>query len=53
MLSYSNMQNKNKKIFIIVFFTFLAITIGIVAHMASKTNGPWNKKKQLDRVIER
>lgn len=47
------MENKNKKIFIICFFVFLLITIGIVANMASMTNGPWNKKKQLDRVIER
>jgi hypothetical protein len=47
------MMNKNRKIFIICFFLFLAIVIGIVINMANQTTAPWNKKKQLDRVIER
>jgi hypothetical protein len=31
----------------------LAIVIALVINMANQTTAPWNKKKQLDRVIER
>ena len=46
-------MNRNRKIFIACFLIFLATVIGIVVHMASQTSAPWNKKKQLDRVISR
>jgi hypothetical protein len=46
-------MNKNRKIFIVAFFVFLAIVIALVINMASQTTAPWNKKKQLDRVIKR
>ncbi|MES2797114.1 MAG: hypothetical protein V4683_14180 [Bacteroidota bacterium] len=46
-------MNKNRKIFIICFFLFLAIVIALVINMANQTTAPWNKKKQLDRVISR
>jgi hypothetical protein len=46
-------MNRNRKIFIVAFLLFLAIIIGIVVNMANQTTAPWNKKKQLDRVISR
>ncbi len=46
-------MDKNRKIFKIIFWIFLLGVIAMVAHMASQTTAPWNKKKQLDRVITR
>lgn len=43
-------NQKNKKIFIAVFFVFLAIVIGVTIDMASRTTAPWNKKKQIIRA---
>jgi hypothetical protein len=45
------MENKNRKIFKIIFFVFLAIVLFVLYDMASQTTAPWNKKKQLERAL--
>lgn len=44
-------QNKGRKIFRIVFLVFLAVVIFLLIDMARHTTAPWNKKKQIERVI--
>ena len=43
--------NKGRKIFRIVFIIFLTAVILLLIDMARNTTAPWNKKKQIERVI--
>jgi len=43
-------QNKNKKIFIIAFFLFLATVLFLLYDMARHTTAPWNKTKSIERI---
>ena len=43
--------NKNRKIFIIVFISFVALFAYISYDMSSRTTAPWNKPKQLNRAL--
>jgi phage-related protein len=45
------MNKRNRNIFRVVFFLFLAIVIYVLYDMARQTTAPWNKKKQLERAI--
>jgi hypothetical protein len=44
-------SNKNRKIFIIVFISFVALFAYISYDMSSRTTAPWNKPKQLKRAL--
>ncbi|GHB78716.1 hypothetical protein [Persicitalea jodogahamensis] len=44
-------QNKNRRIFIVVFIVFTLIVAILALDMASRTTGPWNRPKQLNRVL--
>jgi hypothetical protein len=44
-------QNKNRRIFIIVFLLFVALFAYISYDMSSRTTAPWNKPKQLNRAL--
>ena len=44
-------MNRNRRIFITVFLTFLLIVILITIDMARRTTAPWNKRKQVERAI--
>jgi hypothetical protein len=44
-------MNRNRRIFIIVFFVFLAGVLLVLFDMASRTTAPWNRKKQITRAI--
>ena len=43
--------NKNRRIFIVVFIVFTLIVAILALDMASRTTGPWNRPKQLNRVL--
>ncbi|MFT5885144.1 MAG: hypothetical protein ACI9IP_001604 [Arcticibacterium sp.] len=43
---------KKKNLFKIVFLAFIALVLLLLADMARKTTAPWNKKKQIERVVE-
>ena len=43
--------SKNRRIFIVVFIVFTLIVSILALDMASRTTGPWNRPKQLDRVL--
>jgi len=43
--------NRNRKIFIVVFFVFTAVAIFLAIDMGRRTTAPWNKKKQILRAI--
>jgi hypothetical protein len=43
--------NRNRRIFIIVFFVFTAAAILLAIDMGRRTTAPWNKKKQILRAI--
>ncbi len=43
--------NKNRRIFIVVFIVFTLIVALLALDMASRTTGPWNRPKQLNRVL--
>ncbi|MGR3811738.1 hypothetical protein [Jiulongibacter sp. NS-SX5] len=42
---------KKNNIFKIAFVLFLAIVLYVLYDMSSQTTGPWNKDKQLERVL--
>jgi hypothetical protein len=44
-------QNRNRRIFIIVFIVFTFIVALLAVDMASRTTAPWNKRKQLERAL--
>ena len=44
-------SNKNRRIFIIVFVSFVALFAYISYDMSSRTTAPWNKPKQLNRAL--
>lgn len=44
-------QNRNRKIFIIVFIAFVSLFLYISYDMSSRTTAPWNKPKQLKRAM--
>jgi hypothetical protein len=44
-------QNRNRRIFIIVFILFVALFAYISYDMSSRTTAPWNKPKQLNRAL--
>jgi hypothetical protein len=44
-------MNRNRKIFIVVFFVFLAGVFLVLFDMARRTTAPWNRKKQIVRAI--
>lgn len=43
--------NRNRRIFIVVFILFVSLFVYISYDMASRTTAPWNKPKQLNRVL--
>jgi len=43
--------NKNRRVFIVVFIVFILIVAMLALDMASRTTGPWNRPKQLNRVL--
>lgn len=43
-------NQRNKRIFFIVFFVFVAVVIALTVDMARRTTAPWNKKKQVIRA---
>ncbi len=45
------MENKNRWLFKIIFFVFLAIVLLVLFDMARQTTAPWNKKKQIERAL--
>ncbi|QRR03696.1 hypothetical protein [Dyadobacter sandarakinus] len=44
-------SNRNRKIFIIVFISFVALFAYISYDMSSRTTAPWNRPKQLNRAL--
>ncbi|WP_025763468.1 hypothetical protein [Dyadobacter tibetensis] len=46
-----NKGSRNRRIFIIVFLGFVALFAYISYDMAQRTTAPWNRKKQLNRVL--
>jgi hypothetical protein len=43
--------NKNRRVFIVVFIVFILIVSILALDMASRTTGPWNRPKQLNRAL--
>ena len=43
--------NKNRKIFIVVLISFVALFAYISYDMSSRTTAPWNRPKQLNRAL--
>ncbi len=43
--------NKNRRIFVVVSIVFTLIVAILALDMASRTTGPWNRPKQLNRVL--
>ncbi|REA56985.1 hypothetical protein DSL64_25370 [Dyadobacter luteus] len=44
-------QNRNRRIFIVVFIAFVSLFLYISYDMSSRTTAPWNKPKQLKRAM--
>ncbi|MCY7351121.1 MAG: hypothetical protein LH606_10690 [Cytophagaceae bacterium] len=44
-------MNRQKKIFLIVALLFTLVVALFTIDMARRTTAPWNKKKQVDRVL--
>ena len=44
-------MKRNRRLFIIVFLTFLFVVILITIDMARRTTAPWNRRKQVERVL--
>lgn len=44
-------QNRNRKVFIVVFILFTLVIAFFAIDMASRTTAPWNKPKQLNRAL--
>lgn len=44
-------MTRQKKIFILVAVLFTLVVALFALDMARRTTAPWNKKKQLDRVV--
>lgn len=44
-------MNRNRRIFVIIFITFLLVVILITIDMARRTTAPWNRRKQLERAL--
>ena len=44
-------NKRNRTIFRIIFFAFLAIVIYFLYDLSRQTTAPWNKKKQLERAL--
>lgn len=44
-------QNRNRRIFVIVFIVFTLAVAIFAIDMASRTTAPWNKRKQLERAL--
>jgi hypothetical protein len=48
----SQNPQRNRRIFIIAFFVFLAVVVAITIDMARQTTAPWNKKKEVMRAFD-
>jgi hypothetical protein len=44
---------KNNKLFKIILILFVVAVIIVLIDMARQTTAPWNKKKQLERAIQK
>ncbi len=44
-------MNRQKKIFLLVALLFTLVVVFFAIDMARRTTAPWNKKKQIDRVL--
>lgn len=44
-------QNRNRRVFILVFLVFVLVVVIFAIDMASRTTAPWNKRKQLERAL--
>lgn len=44
-------MNRQKKIFLLVSLIFTLIVVLFAIDMARRTTAPWNKKRQVDRVL--
>lgn len=44
-------MKRNRRVFIIVFLTFLFVVILITVDMARRTTAPWNRRKQAERAF--
>ncbi|WP_394992594.1 hypothetical protein [Emticicia sp.] len=50
-MSKNTSDNRNRTIFRIIIFIFLAIVIYFLYDLSRQTTAPWNKKKQLERAL--
>ena len=44
---------KNNQLFKIILIIFVIAVIVVLIDMARQTTAPWNKKKQVERVIQK
>jgi hypothetical protein len=44
-------MNRQKKIFFLIVLLFTLVVALFAIDMARRTTAPWNKKKQVDRVL--
>lgn len=47
----SSRMNRQKKIFFLIALIFTLVVALFAIDMARRTTAPWNKKKQVDRVL--
>jgi len=48
---FSRLMTRQKKIFLLVALIFTLVVALFALDMARRTTAPWNKKKQIDRVL--